>query len=236
MRLCSICARKGSKGFKNKNVRPFFGKPLIAHIIMIAKQSQLFDVIAVSSDCDEILNIADKFGVKHLIKRPDEMATDNAAKLPAIQHCAIEVEKRTGAIFETFVDLSVTSPLMLPEDICGAIKLLEESEASNVVTACLSSHSPYFSMLEKNINGFASLVKERAQNFTRRQDCPPSYDMNGAIYVWKRNVFFDLTEIITDKTLIYEMPKERSIDIDTEFDFIISNFMYSKRELKEYEN
>jgi len=125
-RLCTICARGGSKGVKGKNIRPLLGKPLIAHSIEQARKSGLFAAIAVSSDSDIILQIAKEWGVDFLIKRPDELATDHAAKLPVIRHCVAEVERQSGYCFDTIVDLDATSPLRSVEDICSAVALLEE--------------------------------------------------------------------------------------------------------------
>lgn len=228
-RLCSICARGGSKGFKNKNIQDFFGVPLISHLIRIAKVSNFFDAIAVSSDSDEILEIASATGADYIIKRPEELASDSAAKIPAIQHCAREVERLSKCEFDTFVDLSVTSPLMLPDDIQGAVSLLEKNEAINVITGSLSKNSPYFSMVEMNKDQYVVLSKSGHSQIVRRQDCPKSYDMNGAIYVWLREHFFNIKEVITSQTLIYEMPSERSIDIDNEIDYQIAKFVYSLR-------
>lgn len=222
-RLCTICARGGSKGLKNKNIKFFINKPLIAHTIEVAKASGLFYAIAVSSDSDEILSTAKAWGADYLIERPAQLATDSAAKLPAIQHCAQAVQAITGKQFETFVDLSVTSPLMLPQDIIGAVYLLEKSNAINVITAMQAKHSPYFSMVEPQANGYVSLVKK--SNYTRRQDLPTCYGMNGAIYVWAAKTFFNLTEVITDKTLVFEMPPERSVDIDSEMDFALASWL-----------
>ena len=77
-RLCTICARAGSKGVKNKNIRLLLGKPLISYSIQQAKATKIFDSIAVSSDSDEILNISENYGVDYLIRRPDKLATDEA--------------------------------------------------------------------------------------------------------------------------------------------------------------
>ena len=96
LRICTICARGGSKGVPNKNIRPLLGKPLIAHSIEQARASGLFAALAVSSDSDAILAAAAAAGVEHLVKRPDAMASDQAAKLPAIQHCVKSVEEKTG--------------------------------------------------------------------------------------------------------------------------------------------
>ena len=229
-RLCSICARKGSKGVINKSLRHFAGKPLIAHVLQIAKQSKLFDVIAVSSDCDEVLNVAQKWGADYIVERPFEMATDFAAKLPSIQHCAREVQRRANIMFSTFVDLSVTAPLMIPSDIIGAVSLLENSTAENVITGSIASNSPYFSMVEKKTDSaYVVVSKVPTSDVVRRQDAPICYNMNGAIYVWKAETFFEIDKIITDKTQLYEMPVERSIDIDTEFDLMLAKLIFENQ-------
>ena len=126
-RLCTICARAGSKGVKNKNIKLLLGKPLISYTILQAIDSNLFDFIAVSSDSEEILDIAKIYGVDLCLKRPDELATDHAAKLPVIQHCAKEVEIVTGKLFDTYVDLDATSPLRTPDDIKNVVDLLEST-------------------------------------------------------------------------------------------------------------
>ena len=92
-RICTIAARGGSKEVKNKNIRKILNKPLLAHTIIQAKKSGIFEYIAFSSDSDMILELAEKWGADHLIKRPSELATDDAPKVPVIQHCVSEVEK-----------------------------------------------------------------------------------------------------------------------------------------------
>src|SRR4051812_9706112 len=103
-RVCVIGARGGSKGVKNKNTRLLLGKPLIAHTIDQAKRSGLFKYVSVSSDSDLILSVAKEWGADFVIKRPEEMATDVAPKIPVMRHCALEVEKLTSMTFDTIVD------------------------------------------------------------------------------------------------------------------------------------
>jgi len=226
-RLCTICARGGSKGVKGKNTRTLLGKPLIAHSIEQAKASGLFEAIAVSSDSDFILEIAKKWGVDYLIKRPDELATDQAAKLPVIRHCVAEVERQRGCSFDVIVDLDATSPLRSVNDIHRAVALLEESSAGNVITAMPSRRSPYFNLVELNTNGAVELSKPQKTAIVRRQDAPKCYDMNASIYVWKRPVLFASDTIFNEDTRLYVMPEERSIDIDSELDFKFVEFVMS---------
>ena len=104
-RLCSVCARGGSKGVPNKNIRPLLGKPLLIHSLDQARESGLFDCIVVSSDSNEILQLSEEWGVDHAIERPEELATDFAPKLPAIQHCCLTAETLSGMNFDIAVDL-----------------------------------------------------------------------------------------------------------------------------------
>lgn len=219
IRLCTICARGGSKGVKGKNIRMLMGKPLIAHSIQQAKLSGLFEAVAVSSDSEDILAAAKEYGADYLIKRPDELASDHAAKLPAIRHCVAEVELKMGHQVEVIVDLDATSPLRSAEDIQQAVMLLEESGAGNVITGMPARRSPYFNLVELNSDGIAELSKPLKSQIVRRQDAPRCYDMNASIYVWKREVLVNSDKLFNEDTKLYVMPEERSIDIDSELDF-----------------
>jgi len=220
LRICSICARGGSKGVPGKNIRLLLGKPLIVHSIEQASRSGLFETIAVSSESDEILEIAGRAGVQHLIKRPYAMATDQAAKLPAIQHCVRTVEEQSGQRFDFMIDLDATAPLRTVDDIAGAVALQEMGGCSNVITGCAAHRSPYFNLVEAAPDGFVRLSKP-GTGIVRRQDMPVCYDCNASIYVWPRATFFSSENVLLPQTKLYEMPRERSLDIDTELDFAL---------------
>ncbi len=228
-RVCTICARGGSKGVKNKNIRELAGKPLIVHTLEQARASGLFELIAVSSDSTEILDIARRHGADLMVGRPPEMATDTAAKLPAILHCVEEAEKFKGARFDVVVDLDATSPLRLPEDIRGAVELLETRQASNVITAAPARRSPYFNLVELGDDGVVRLCKPLAEPIVRRQDSPQCFDMNASIYVWQRDALFNHPTVFASDTLLFVMPEERSIDIDSELEFEIIELLMRKR-------
>ena len=229
-RLCVICARGESKGIKNKNLRTIAGRPLIHHTIEQARRSSKFKAIAVSSDSKEILDAAFQASVDHLVERPAELAGDNAPKVPAIRHCAEVSENRLGFCFDTIVDLDVTSPLRNIEDIAGAIELLETSGAPNVVSGMKSRRSPYFNLVELDERGRVGLSKKLDGPIVRRQDSPKCYDLNASVFVWSRaGLFSDHDTVYQDETLFFEMPEERSIDIDTELDFRIVEFLMAER-------
>ncbi|MBI3251925.1 MAG: acylneuraminate cytidylyltransferase family protein [Candidatus Omnitrophica bacterium] len=224
-RVCTVCARGGSKGLPNKNLRPLMGKPLIAYSLIQAKASQLFDKIAVSSDSDEILDLAGKWGADYLVHRPKELATDEAPKLPVIRHCFSETERLSGEIFETAVDLDATSPLRHVEDIRASVRLLEEKKVSNVLTGSPARHSPYFNLVETDERGTVRLIKSWPAAIVRRQDSPVCYDMNASVYVWTRRALLDKPTLFNADTLLYVMPAERSWDIDSDLDFKIVSFL-----------
>lgn len=229
IRLATICARGGSKGVKNKNVREIAGKPLIAHSITQARDSELFSTIAVSSDSREILDTARRHGADLLVERPAELATDTAGKLPAIRHCAEAAERATCTVFDVIVDLDATSPLRSVADIRGAVELLERQNVSNVITGAPARRSPYFNLVEVSEDGVVGLSKPRDHAIARRQDSPPCFDMNASIYVWRRAALFDNPTVFNTDTRLFVMPEERSLDIDSELDFEVVNFLMQRR-------
>jgi len=231
-RICTICARGGSKGVKGKNLRLLNGKPLIAHSILQALESKLFDVIAVSSDSPEILETARQYGATVLVKRPDEMATDTAPKAPVIRHCLMQAEEVLSSRFDILVDLDATSPLRSVSDIIGAVDLLEKTGAASVITASAARRSPYFNLVELDANGIVHLSKALPVAVTRRQDSPRCFDMNASIYVWQRTLFIDDPKVFYPDTRLFEMPEDRSHDIDNELDFEIVRMIMERKSEK----
>ena len=222
-RLCSVCARGGSKGVPNKNIRPLLGKPLLIHSLDQARQSGLFDCIVVSSDSNEILQLAEEWGVDHVIERPEELATDFAPKLPVIQHCFQTAETLSGMTFDIAVDLDATSPLRNQADLKGVVDLLESNDtATNVITGTPARHSPYFNLIELDESGSVHLSGKRQNidvTIVRRQDVPLCFDLNASIYAWRRDSLLKAHHVIQPSTRLYVMPEERSVDIDSELDF-----------------
>jgi CMP-N,N'-diacetyllegionaminic acid synthase len=219
----------GSKGVTNKNVRSVAGSPLIVHSIRQARECGLFSAIAVSSDSEAILKIAASEGVEHCIRRPDALATDQAAKIPAIQHCVREVERIGGQRYQVVVDLDSTSPLRSLADIKGAVDLLESRGVSNVITAAPARRSPYFNLVELDKDRVPNLAKSLGAQIVRRQDAPKCFDMNASIYVWQRDALLEKGRVFDSDTLLFEMPEERSIDIDSELDLKVVEMLMNER-------
>ncbi|MCJ9700947.1 acylneuraminate cytidylyltransferase family protein [Bradyrhizobium sp. SHOUNA76] len=227
--LCTICARGGSKGVVGKNARDLLGRPVLAWSIAQARETGLFDAIAFSSDSDALLDAALKAGADIAVRRPDEMATDTAPKLPAIRHCLEQAIAQTGKTPDIFVDLDVTSPLRLASDITGAVALLRESGCRNVITGAPARRSPYFNLVEQRTDGSVGLSKSAEPPITRRQDAPRCFDMNASIYVWRVAPFLEQPAVFYPDTRLFEMPEERSIDIDSDLDFALVELLLRQR-------
>jgi CMP-N,N'-diacetyllegionaminic acid synthase len=228
--ICTICARGGSQGVKNKNTISLRGKPLIAHTILQAKKSKLFDTILVCSDSKRIRDTAKKWGADFTIDRPKEMATSVAAKLPVIQYAAREAGRITSKQFDIVVDLDATSPLRTVEDICQSYQLFTQSkQAVNLISGYPSRRSPYFNVVELGGDGFVQLAKTLEKPVIRRQDVPATYDMNASIYIWRVNTLLESQSVVSDRTLLYVMPEERSIDIDSPLDLKLVRFLAKNR-------
>jgi N-acylneuraminate cytidylyltransferase/CMP-N,N'-diacetyllegionaminic acid synthase len=228
-RVCTICARGGSKGVPNKNLRSLAGRPLIAHSIEQARATRLFETVAVSSDHAEILRVALEAGADIAVERPAELATDAAPKVPAIRHCVGVAEERTRSRFDVVVDLDATSPLRTPDDIRAAVRELEAGDAQNLVSGTPARHSPYFNLVELDERGRVRLAKQAPGAVGRRQDSPACFDLNASIYVWRRDALMNGADsAIGPDTALYVMPQERSFDIDSEVDFRIVDMLMAR--------
>ena len=218
--LCTICARGGSKGVSNKNIKNLMGKPLIAYTIEQALRFQRIDRVVVSTDSVEIARIAKELGAEIPFMRPSHLATDTAAKLPVIRHAVEYYMKTLNFKPDYIIDLDPTSPLRTLEDIKGCMDLIElNADCESVITGYRSNKNPYFNMVEIGDNGFAKLSKSANKHITDRQHAPAVFAMNASVYVWKTDVLRKQESIISGNIKFFEMPEERSIDIDSEIDF-----------------
>jgi len=231
VRICTITVRGGSKGVPGKNWREFAGMPLFAHSVRQALDSQLFDRVAVTSDAAPVLDTAAEFGATDVVVRPPELATDTAGKVPSIAHAVVEVEKTIGQEFDTVVDLDATSPLRDLADIAGALELFDATGADSVITGSPSHRSPYFNLVEVDPQtGTVAVSKPPPPGLLRRQDVPPTFDMNASIYVWKRDILVSDPRVFYASTRLFEMPPERSHDIDSELDFELVSWLWHRKE------
>jgi len=223
--LCTICARGGSKGVKNKNIKAINGKPLIGYTIEQAMESGLFEHVVISTDSDDIARISEDFGAEVFFRRSAEMASDTAGKLEVIKDAFVRSEAHFGEKFDYLMDLDATAPLRNVADIHASFEQFLSNDNDNLITAMPSRRSPYFNLVEVGKNGSVYLSKNIEGGIVRRQDAPKSYDMNASIYIWKRDVILSESSLFLKKTGLYVMPEERSIDIDNELDYKFVEFL-----------
>jgi len=226
--LCTICMRGGSKGVPNKNLRELYGKPLMAYTIEQAKETGLFEKIVVSTDSENIAEMARSFGAEAWFKRPQELSTDQAPKIPVIRLALIKAEAYYQSTFDVIIDLDVTSPLRLPTDICDAYERFIRENAEILITGCDARRNPYFNVVEYN-DGHLNLVKGLHIRPACRQDAPQVYDMNSAVYIWKRDILMGTDSLFSGNTSLFVMPSERSIDIDSELDWKLVELILEQR-------
>ena len=227
--LCTICAREGSRGIINKNLKKINNIPLIGYSINQAKKSKIFKKIIVSTDSNIISSISKKFGAEVFFKRPKKLSLDTAPKIPVVRHALKKTENYFGIKFDIIIDLDPTSPLRIVNDINNALNIFSKSNSNNLITVSKSKKNPYFNMIEV-INKKVKIVKRYEKQLIRRQDAPKVFDMNASIYIWNREYLLKSDKLFTNNTSIYIMPEHRSVDIDTKFDLKIVRFLKNKNE------
>lgn len=213
-----IPARGGSKGVPGKNVRPVGGKPLIAWTIDAARSSRYLDRVVLSSDDANIASVALAHACEVPFIRNANLATDTAPTMDVV----LDTLTRCPG-YEWVVLLQPTSPLRSADDIDHAIEQCLKLGAPACVSVSLARESPYWMF---NVDQTARLMPLLPDvKATRRQDLPSAYSLNGAIYVARVDWFSRERQFVTSETVAYVMPAERSIDIDTETDFLILKFL-----------
>ena len=220
--------RGDSQGVKNKHTKLINGKPLMYYTIKQAIKSKIFDHIVVSTDSKKILKMAKSYGAEGWFLRPKKLALDTSPKVPAIKHALAQAEKLYNKKFETIVELEATSPLRKIEDILKAYKFFVKKKANMLITGCKSRKNPYYNMFEI-VNNKLKKIKKFKKNIYRRQDAPITYHSNGSLFIWNRKSLINFKSFFTKKTVFYEMPENRSIDIDSKLDFQLVEFLLKKK-------
>lgn len=211
--LAVVPARGGSKGVPRKNVRVVGGLPLIAWTLKAAGESRFVDATIVSTDDDQIATVARAHGGNVPFMRPAALASDQA---PTIDVVLDTLQRCPG--YQWVLLLQPTSPLRQAADIDAAIERCLAAHAPSCVSVCAAQESPYW-MYTVAANGqMQALMAQTAH--TRRQDLPPVYSLNGAIYLARVDWLLRERAFVRAETVAYEMPIERSLDIDTESDLL----------------
>jgi len=219
--LCTICARGGSKGVINKNIKILDGLPVICYSLNLIKKSKYIDDYVISTDSEEIIKIVKEYDFKVEFKRPKELAGDKISRLDVVKHAVKWKETHESTKFDIIVDLGVATPLKSHDDLDRCLEVLENKNCSNVISVTPSSRNPYYNMVER-VDDKIKIVKTVSGHLTDRRDAPPVYDLNDGFNVWNYDILFSNQPQFNEKTEVYIMPPERSIDIDEEIDFIIA--------------
>jgi len=226
--LAIIPARGGSKGLPGKNIRPLAGLPLIAHSILFSKLCGEIAEFVVSTDNEEIVAVAHRYGTRVPFLRPAELAADDTPLWPVLQHALAEMELRNHHRYGSVLLLSPPNPSRLPEDVSKAIELLEGDEcAVGVVTASRPSFNPRWACIDIATDGYMRQSFPDGNVYVRRQDVPAIYRINGALYLWRRDHVADSEKprYFEMPHRILEIPENRAIDIDSPDDFRLAELM-----------
>jgi len=210
--IAIIPARGGSKGVPRKNLRLVHGTSLLAHAIATAKQSQFIDRVIVSSEDDEIIAQSKLSGADVPFIRPVMLAQDSTSGVQPIIHALTELPH-----YDYVVVLQVTSFLRQVNDIDGCLQFIMEKNAPACVSVTETNAHPCWMFEMDNQYKIKNVLPQDIP--ACRQDLAKTYILNGALYVAKSSWFLENKTFISPDTIAYEMPKERSLDIDTEFDF-----------------
>jgi CMP-N,N'-diacetyllegionaminic acid synthase len=216
-------ARGGSKSVPRKNIRPIFGVPLIGYSIAEALRSHFITRYIVSTDDEEIRQVALKYGADAPFLRPSEFSTDTASSVGALQHAVNWVEQEEGVRYDYIVELMCTNPMKNVDDIDNCIEKLISTGADSVIAVHrIEDHHPIRikKIIDDRIIDFC--LPEKAE--TRRQDLKPdAYVRSGSIYALRRDhLMVDGRRYGSIESRPYILPDERAVNVDTEIDFLIA--------------
>lgn len=225
-----IFARGGSKGLPGKNVRLLAEKPLIAWAIAHARAISRIERVIVSTDSDEIAEVALQYGAEVPFMRPKELAMDNSPEWLAWRHALEYLQESEGGLPDAMVSIPATAPLREPVDIDNCLDQFEKGDADIVVTVTDAHRSPYFNMVKTNADGTVGLVIPPASAIARRQDAPPVFDMATVAYVVRPSFVMTHNAAFEGRVRSVHVPIERAIDIDTLMDFKIAECLMGQRQ------
>ena len=218
--LAIIPARSGSKGLKDKNIKLLNGKPLMAYTIEAAIECKMFDEIMVSTDSEKYAEIAKQYGAKVPFMRNSELSNDNASSWDVVRD-VLNKYKEAGKEFDTVALLQPTSPLRTAEDIVKGYKILKDKSANSVIGVCEVGHSPLWMNTLPEDNVMVNFINPKVAGLPR-QKLDKYYRINGALYIIRTDTINKIDNLYNDKCYALIMDKNKSIDIDDDFDFVFA--------------
>ena len=217
-----IPARGGSKGIPRKNIKLMAGKPLIVWTIEAALRSSLLDAVVVSTEDEEIAEVARKAGALVPFMRPAALAQDGSTGLDPVLHALDELPQ-----FDAVLLLQATSPLRDTADIDGCLRLAANRQAASVVSVCEPESHPYWTYRLQVDLSMQRIIG--GESVTRRQDLPPVAALNGAMYFAQAAWLRRNGALVGAETLAYMMTREHSVDLDTPLDWKLAEILMKER-------
>lgn len=231
--LITICARGGSKGIPGKNIKPVGDVPLLAYTAKIALEfARIHGAdIVLSTDSEDIRRVGAEAGVPTDYERPDFLANDICGKPEAIKDVLFYAEKHYGKRYDFVIDLDVTSPIRTLEDIRNCVRMIEENkDALTIFSVNPCARNPYFNQVEESKDGYCHVVL--AGRYTSRQSAPKVYDMNGSIYVYRREALdCEDPRAVTPRSIVYVMD-HICFDLDEPADYDYLSYLIETGKIK----
>jgi|TARA_B110000046_G_scaffold184607_1_gene223547 N-acylneuraminate cytidylyltransferase len=223
-----ICARAGSKGIKNKNIRQFKKKPLISYPIKLAKNIKRIESVSVSTDSRKIANISKNYGADIPFIRSKRLSSNKANEWDVWKDF---VEKKNfKSKDDIIVILPVTSPFRIKKDVEKCITLYKKKKFDYVIVVAKASHNPHFNMVRKKQKNLVEICMPLKSRIVRRQDAPKIYNITTICFVVSAKYIMSKksgqhSTLKSGKVGAVEIPYERSLDLDTEFDLKVAKLL-----------
>ena len=222
-----MLARGGSKGVPGKNIKLLNGKPLIYYTIKSVQEAGIYDRFILSTDSPEIAEVAKGYGVEVPFMRPAELAGDTAQARDAIAHALHWLEAR-GETYDYVQYLFPTAPMRTSSDLLAGIDTLVKRQADMVISVCKTDHpAQWMNELPADLS-LNNFVRPEFRN-RNNQSLPPTYRVNGSLYVGKWDIFYNKMDWLEQNTVAHIMPRKRSIDIDNPLDFKLAELLMKER-------
>lgn len=223
--LAIIPARGGSKGLPGKNIRMLGGKPLIHWKIQAALECKSIDRIILSTDSHEIADACSNTGIEIPFMRPENLAEDNSSSIDVYNYTIKRLTEENNFFDDKYVVLLPTVPFVTADDIDNAVTIFEENNADSVIS-CTRLGFPKEWIFDINMKTNVIMNTNNDISLLPRQSYKDSFIPNGGIYVLRHSLLSTQKTYYFKNTMAYEMPEERSIDIDTMHDFKLAEFLY----------
>jgi len=226
--LAVIPARGGSKGIAKKNIRFFNGMPLLAHAIDAARHAPSISRIVVSTDDEEIVDIARKAGAEIPFLRPAELSSDASNVADAVVHLLNELKKNEGYEPDYVVLLQPTNPMRTSADIENALVRIQDRDADSLVSIYKTSEPL---ILTKNENDSLTFINNELFSSPNRQQMPTYYRLDGCmLFIVRTKTLLEKHSFFAGKIVGYEIDRWRAIDIDEPQDFVLGELVHKHRD------